>query len=226
MPFVQDILKDAAIPVSERQKALDRIYSDPGIPQDNATSSFWLQTPHPLFTQQSARALPIEADVVIIGSGISGASIARTLLQNHANSSPSNPSHLRVVMVEARDICSGATGRNGGHILETADDYVELADMLGEELARKIIQFRLSHLREILQAAEELGLTEAEQPRKVQFLSAYFGDQPWKDALERLRRFKEGMQEESAEWVAYDGASIPEVRFISLSMRSLKIVAK
>lgn len=211
MPFVQAILEDVAIPVSERQQALDRIYSDPGIPNTVTTSSFWLQTPHPQFSQRSLSALPTVADVVIIGSGISGASIARTLLQNGESPAPSDPSHPKVVMVEARDICSGATGRNGGHILETADDYVELADVFGEEVARKIMRFRLSHLREMLRTAEELGLTETAQVRKVQFLSAYFGEQPWNDALERLRRFKVDMPEESAEWIAYDGESIPEV---------------
>jgi len=114
-------------------------------------------------------------------------------------------------MLEARDICSGATGRNGGHILETADEYAEIADVFGEESARKLLRFRLAHLREMLGVAEELGLTEVAQARNVQFLSAYFGDEPWKAALERLRRFKEGMPEESAEWVSYEGGSIQEV---------------
>lgn len=215
MPFAQFLLTNTSIPVSERQRALDRIHSDPGIPQDKTTSSFWLQDPHPGFAHRSSQPLPQQADVVIIGSGITGASIARILLQNRAEST--NASHLAVVMLEARDICSGATGRNGGHILETADEYAELADLLGEEAACKILRFRLAHLREILSAAEEMGLTEAVQARKVQFLSAFFGDGPWKAALERFRRFKEGMPEESAEWAAYEGGSIPEVRSISLA---------
>lgn len=209
MPFAQSLLMNPSIPVIERQQALDRIHSDPGIPKDKTTSSFWLQTPHPDFAHQASKPLPQQADVVIIGSGITGASIARTLLQNRAE--PTGTSHPAVVMLEARDICSGATGRNGGHILETADEYAELADLLGEEAARKILRFRLAHLHEILSVAEEVGLTEAVQARKVQFLSAYFGDGPWKAALERFRRFKEGMPEESAEWAAYEGDSIPEV---------------
>jgi glycine/D-amino acid oxidase-like deaminating enzyme len=40
---------------------------------------------------------------VIIGSGISGASFARTLLERGSG--------LHVVMLEAQDVCSGATGR-------------------------------------------------------------------------------------------------------------------
>lgn len=211
MSIVLSMINSAAVSPTERQRALDRIHSDPGIPSDTTTSSFWLQNPHPDFDQASSKPLPTDADVVIIGSGITGASIARTLLQNRAKSA-STSSHPAVVMLEARDICSGATGRNGGHILETADEYAEIVDAFGEESARKLLRFRLAHLREMLSVAEELGLTEVTQARKVQFLSAYFGDEPWKAAVERLRRFKEGMPEESAEWASYEGSSIPEVR--------------
>lgn len=210
MSVVLSMLTNAAVSPIERQRALDRIHSDPGIPSNPTTSSFWLHDPHPSFAQPVSKPLPTQADVVIIGSGITGASIARTLLQNRAKSSSAS-SHPAVVMLEARDICSGATGRNGGHILETADEYAEIADVFGEESARKLLRFRLAHLREMLGVAEELGLTEVAQARNVQFLSAYFGEEPWKAALERLRRFKEGMPEESAEWVSYEGGSIQEV---------------
>jgi glycine/D-amino acid oxidase-like deaminating enzyme len=44
---------------------------------------------------------------VIVGSGISGAIIAYKLLQEDPSAS--------LVMLEARQVCSGATGRNGGH---------------------------------------------------------------------------------------------------------------
>ena len=214
MSYAQTLLNDSSISIIERQEALNRIHSDPGIPTETPTSSFWLQEPHPEFAQRPTKPLPTNADVVIIGSGISGASIARTLLQSRAKSTSSSPSHPAVVILEARDICSGATGRNGGHIIETADEYAELADVFGEEIARKTLRFRLSHLREMLSVAEEMDLTEVAQARQVQFLSAYFGEQPWKGALERFRRFKEGMPEEAAEWIAYEGDSIPKVRFL------------
>ena len=45
-----------------------------------------------------------EADVVIIGSGITGTSVAYNAL--------SRESALNVVMLEAREVCSGATGRS------------------------------------------------------------------------------------------------------------------
>jgi glycine/D-amino acid oxidase-like deaminating enzyme len=208
MPSVIDILTDPSFPADVRQQALDRVHADPGLPKTSTTSSFWIKPKHD-FGQTFSEALPTETDTVIIGSGITGASIARTLLQNDKFRSKS--SYPSVVLLEARTICSGATGRNGGHILETADEYAEIADDCGVDDARKIMKFRLAHLKEMLAVAEELGLTEEAQARKVQFLSAYFGDEKWKAALERLRRFKEDMPEESAGWTSYEGDAIPEV---------------
>jgi monoamine oxidase len=202
MPFATEILTDPSIPAAARQQALNRIFTDPGLPQSSTTSSFWLQSPRTF--EAKAKSLPEEVDIVIVGSGITGASIARTLLENGVSSQS-------VLMLEARSICSGATGRNGGHILETADDYADLADAFGIQDAKKIVRFRLAHLKEMLRVAQELGITEETQARKIQFLSVYFGEEPWKAALERLRRFKEGMPEEATEWTSFEGESIPKV---------------
>ncbi|KAJ5170366.1 uncharacterized protein N7500_003149 [Penicillium coprophilum] len=207
MPFATDILKDPSVSASARQQALNRIFSDPGLPQTSTTSSFWTMDQHN-FSQGATKGLPKEADIVIIGSGVTGASIARTLLQDRTSNS-SSASYAPIVMLEARTVCSGATGRNGGHILETADEYGEFADAFGVEAARKLVRFRLAHLQEMLAVAEELGITAESQARKVQFLSVYFGEESWQAALERMHRFKEGMPEEAAEWKSYEGDAIP-----------------
>ncbi|EEB87095.1 hypothetical protein MPER_15705, partial [Moniliophthora perniciosa FA553] len=68
---------------------------NPGYPVPDPTISFWLQG-----TQN--------AQVAIIGSGISGASIAYFLLKSK------NPPKS-VIILEAREACYGATGRNGGN---------------------------------------------------------------------------------------------------------------
>ncbi|CAG7917414.1 unnamed protein product [Penicillium olsonii] len=200
MPFINEILMDPLLPASARQQAVDRMYSDPGVPQSATTSSFWLQTPRTF--EPKSLTLPTEVDVVIIGSGITGASVARSLLGN------ANPPSI--LMLEARGICSGATGRNGGHILEIGDDYAELADSFGMEDAKRILRFRLAHLNEMLAVAEELGISEESQARKVQFLSIYFSEEQWQAALKRLRQFKEEMPEEAAEWTSFEGEGIPK----------------
>jgi monoamine oxidase len=80
------------------------IDKDPGLPVENSTKSFWQEPPHSLATFRSEK-FPTSVDFAVIGSGISGTSIALELLR--ANSS------LNVVILEARGACSGATGRNG-----------------------------------------------------------------------------------------------------------------
>jgi monoamine oxidase len=75
------------------------------LPVPFPTQSYWQTPPHRLASYRSP--FPETADVVIIGSGITGVSIARNLLEL----APS----LTLVIIEARQLCSGATGRNGGH---------------------------------------------------------------------------------------------------------------
>lgn len=84
------------------ERLLKRIETSPGLPVENATLPFWLDVPSPIANHLDE--LPAQADVVIIGSGITGASVARTLLHNSGGT-------LKVVMLEAREACSGATGR-------------------------------------------------------------------------------------------------------------------
>ncbi|KAK3370311.1 FAD dependent oxidoreductase [Podospora didyma] len=63
---------------------------------------------------RTTAALPETADVVIVGSGITGAFAARFLKQRHAESGGGGGGGS-VVVLEAREACAGATGRNGGH---------------------------------------------------------------------------------------------------------------
>ena len=80
-----------------------RIQEDPGLPVPNPTRSFWHDVLSPI-ARHVPETLPVYVDVVVIGSGITGASTARTLLRE-------GPDDLKVLMIEARDACSGATGR-------------------------------------------------------------------------------------------------------------------
>lgn len=77
----------------------------PGLPRDNPTISCWQEPPDEIADYRSTDVLPDDADVVIVGAGISGASIAYNLL--------SHDQGLKVVLLEARQAASGASGRNG-----------------------------------------------------------------------------------------------------------------
>ena len=84
---------------------------DPGLPLANPTISSWQIPPDPLQNYRSSETLPKGLlDVVIIGSGFSGTSVAWHLL--HGDGEP-RPKNLSTLMLEAREVCSGATGRNG-----------------------------------------------------------------------------------------------------------------
>ncbi|KAK3075793.1 hypothetical protein LTR53_000618 [Teratosphaeriaceae sp. CCFEE 6253] len=100
--------------MSRQHPALPRQHSAAGLPSEVSSHSFWHSQPSPLLTaHRSTRNLPQTADVVVIGSGITGASAAHHLLTSSKNDTHS--SGLKVVMLEAREACWGATGRNGGH---------------------------------------------------------------------------------------------------------------
>lgn len=75
------------------------------LPRAHPTISYWQEPPASIADHRTTSGLPASADYVIIGSGISGASIARNLLAGAPDAS--------VLMLEARQTCSGATGRNG-----------------------------------------------------------------------------------------------------------------
>ena len=77
------------------------------LPTANPTKSFWLDSDdsaNPLARVGSTGPLPQSADVVIIGSGITGCSAAYHLSQLLQNSGdPMNP--VNAVILEARDFC-------------------------------------------------------------------------------------------------------------------------
>ena len=87
----------------------------PTLPRANPTISYWQDPPDAkLADYLSAETLPQTADTVIIGSGITGSSVAYGLLGGEINGYPTIAAgEGNVVMFEARQACSGATGRNG-----------------------------------------------------------------------------------------------------------------
>lgn len=91
-----------------------RLRQSPGIPAPNASTSYWTSPPSPIAKHGCDAAIPPYADVVIIGSGITGTAVARTLL-NYDAKYGSKAKPLQVVVLEARDACSGATARSIAH---------------------------------------------------------------------------------------------------------------
>lgn len=79
------------------------------LPSQNSSASFWHTEPSAkLLGHRTTEDLPREADVVVVGSGISGASVAYHLLEELEGS---NGEEKNVLVLEAREVCWGATGR-------------------------------------------------------------------------------------------------------------------
>lgn len=92
-----------------------RIRSSPGVPLNDPCTSYWTLHPSPISRHGANGNLPKYADVVVIGSGITGTSFARAILDYDAlHGVKGKP--LCVLMLEARDVCSGATGRFVTHL--------------------------------------------------------------------------------------------------------------
>ncbi|KAL1743246.1 FAD dependent oxidoreductase [Schizophyllum fasciatum] len=111
------------------------ISSTKGLPVAQPCLSFWQRSTRnsPLLHEGRDAQLPPSADAVVIGSGISGSLTAYELLR-----SPDGPK--RVVMLEAREACSGASGRNAGHCRPDAfRGFSAFSKIHNSEQAMKII---------------------------------------------------------------------------------------
>lgn len=135
--------KDVSASAAQGLSASDALFmaspdSPSPLPTRDPLPSYWLQTSNSPGPEQGvysgvgdgdgdAPSLPSTADVVIVGSGITGVSAAYHLASKIPPRYDGQP--RTVVVLEARDFCSGATGRNGGHCTPlSALSYDELAE--------------------------------------------------------------------------------------------------
>ena len=75
------------------------------LPHEKPTTSYWQDPPDRIADLRTTVELPSHADYVVVGSGITGVCIAYNILAREPGAN--------VVLLEARQACSGATGRNG-----------------------------------------------------------------------------------------------------------------
>lgn len=183
---------------AEYRAVKERIDSSPDLPVDGPTTPFWTVPPARLPIDNDA-PLPSHVDVLVIGSGITGVSCTRTLLGH-------GPPGLRVLVLEARDVCSGATGRNGGHInAPLFHDYAQLKSEFGLESAKRIIRFRLSHLPALREAVDDIDALDYSQVRDVERLDVYFDRGTFEESVKALEEWKADMPEEAAGCCVVEG---------------------
>ncbi|KAH7309817.1 FAD dependent oxidoreductase [Stachybotrys elegans] len=113
-------------------------------PVPKGMPSFWQTAPGHLDNHRSSAALPVESDIVIIGAGYSGASLVTHLLDNQGSQKKT------ILVLEARQLCSGATGRNGGHLKPDVYNLCSsVSDTHGLEAAVEIAEFELQNVEAV-----------------------------------------------------------------------------
>lgn len=99
-----------------REKMLpkhERLPAKKTFPSLTSTLPYWRKDLYPLDSYRSTDQPPKTTDIAIIGGGMTGVSTAYHILEAHKAQCTKPPS---ITVLEARQLCSGATGRNGGHL--------------------------------------------------------------------------------------------------------------
>ncbi|KAG9250104.1 FAD dependent oxidoreductase [Emericellopsis atlantica] len=121
-------------------------------PPARGMTSFWRSNPGSLDNHRSTESLPSECDILIIGAGYSGASLLTHLLANEKYKDKS------IVVLEARQLCSGASGRNGGHIKPDVYNLCSaLSSKHGVQAAVEIAEFEKANLLAVREYIAETG---------------------------------------------------------------------
>ena len=123
---------------------------DPGFSSPNGTIPFWHSNPHLRANHRSERPVGV-TDVTIIGTGIIGMNLVCTLLKSRPD--------FNIIIIDARDLCSGATGRNGGHCKTmTFAMWEERKHSFSIEETIRISAFEQAHLGAMAGTMQEDGI--------------------------------------------------------------------
>lgn len=134
---VSDALKDTSI-------------SHNYLPVANPTQTFWQSEPSTLHDHRTTEEIPEHSDVVIVGAGYSGISTAYHLLNEPSFAGKT------ITILEARGACSGATGRNGGHLRPDLYGHIPtFVERGGEDAGAEVAKFEIEHCFEIKKVIEK-----------------------------------------------------------------------
>ncbi|KAJ4051114.1 hypothetical protein NW760_001098 [Fusarium oxysporum] len=114
-------------------------------------SSFWRTDLGNLDNHQSTAELPTCVDIAIIGAGYSAAAILTHILAT--TPAADRPS---ILVLEARQLCSGATGRNGGHLKPDSYNAISgYASEYGIEAAAEVASFEAANVKAVTEYIQQ-----------------------------------------------------------------------
>ena len=199
---------------TEFNQALHRASLPPGLPRPLSKLPYWLKAPpFPSLINASSTTLCEVADVAIIGSGIAGAAITRSLL--HEESHKLGSAKNKVVVLEARQLCSGATGRNGGHIkVAPYDAFARFSSVYGKERAAVLVRFQLRHVQALLAVCQHEGIDIAEA-REVETVDLFLDSATLDKAIDDVNDMKRYLPEVEIEILDKNQAQKVSAQYLS-----------
>ena len=194
------------IPQELLEKLAGQVVQDPGVPVPNPTTSAWQEPAHPLASAQS-KVLQERVDFAIIGSGITGCSAAKTILE----SSPGRGKN--VTIFEARSLTAGATSRNGGFLTSHAPQFFSrFSDAFGTQAAKQIAEFCDLTLEEIVRVAKTEDLAEVSEIRDVTTVATFEDEEGFAEAARSVRMYEEAVHGSKQIYEVIDGATAEKVK--------------
>lgn len=148
--YLSVLYQQALIPSIQRSTMATMSKPQHFMDTSGETDSVWVHTepytnrPHfPKLSQD------LQTDVCVIGSGIAGVSISYELVKRG----------FKVVMIEAREVLSGETGRTSGHLSNALDaGYIEIEKKHGSSGAKAAADSHSWALRYVGDVSKQLGI--------------------------------------------------------------------
>jgi glycine/D-amino acid oxidase-like deaminating enzyme len=189
-PLTTDTIADMGSINDVYQTLLSQVNDDPQLPRTNPTEAFWQMPVHESLSAIQSPQLPERTDFAIIGSGVTGCSVAKNLFDN-----PALPKDSHITVFEARNLCSGATGRNGGALTSFAGyAFTKLVKQFGEDQAIKIGRFAYR----TLETMHELGssspeLLDASEVRRLRDIVGFVDPDAFEAGKVSFQRYDEAI---------------------------------
>ena len=192
------------------------------LPHTEPTPSYWNTPSIPISNPRLNSSKDLS--IVIIGSGLTAVSIAYTLL-------PLLPT-THILVLEARSVCDGATGRNGGHCKVVPHEELDkLTARFGAKKAVELVRFQMRHLeclKEVCELVDTSPSGEKTEFRKVETVDLYVDECVFYEARGKVERMRAVMPDVEVKiWTADEAKkvwsrSVPITRSTVLTTSALR----